>query len=78
MVVLRLTIRETAESIQRQFGGKLVPDWKLRRVVDAMETADTLSIQRVGPYRTIADTDVATVADELRRLGWLESEAVPC
>ena len=78
MQILRLTIRETAESIQRQFGGKQVPDWKLRRVVDAMEAADTLSVQRIGTYRTIADTDVRIIADELRRLGWLESEAVPC
>lgn len=74
MQVVRLTIRETAESIQRQFGGKLVPDWKLRRVVDLMEAADTLVVQRVGMYRTIADADVQAVADELRRVGWLPIE----
>jgi hypothetical protein len=78
MHVLRLTIRETAAAVQRQYGGKLVPDWKLRRIVDAMETRDALQVQRIGPYRTIADVDVAKIATELERVGWLKQEPTSC
>ena len=72
---IRLTIRELGESIQRQFGGRLIPDWKLRRVVDDLEQADTLNVQRVGRYRTVSAADVETIADELRRLDWLTTAA---
>ena len=75
---VRLTTREVGESIHRQFGGRLVPDWKLRRVVDSLESQDTLEVQRIGNYRTITTDGVVVLADELRRLGWLESEAGPC
>lgn len=75
---IRLTIRETAESIQRLYGGRLIPDWKLRRIVDSLESQDALDVQRIGMYRTVSADDVGIVANELRRLGWLESEAVPC
>jgi hypothetical protein len=77
MTQLRLTLTEVAGSIERQHGRR-TPIWKLRRVVDYLESADSLDVQRVGNYRTIADGDVPIVAAELRRLGWLESEAVPC
>ncbi len=72
---IRLTIRELGESIQRQFGGRLIPDWKLRRVVDALEDADALNVQRVGRYRTVSANHVGTVADALRRLDWLRDAA---
>ena len=75
---VRLTIRETAESIQRQYGGRLIPEWKLRRTVDALESADSLGVQRIGMYRTVSADDVGIVAQEMRRLGWLGSEAVSC
>jgi hypothetical protein len=78
MHVLRLTIRETAQAIQRQFGGALVPDWKLRRVVDAMESTDAISVQRVGTYRTIADSDVSIIASQLQQLGWIRTEVSSC
>jgi len=74
---LRLTITEVADSVERQFGRRF-PAWKLRRVVDSLESDDSLDVQRIGQYRTLAAKDVRIVADELRRLGWLESEAVPC
>ena len=74
---LRLTLTEVAGSIERQFGRR-IPVWKLRRVVDLLESQDSLDIQRIGTYRTLAAGDVGIVANELRRLGWLESEAVPC
>ncbi len=74
---LRLTITEVAGSIHRQFGQR-VPIWKLRRVIDDLETRGALNVQRVANYRTVSDCDVAIIADELRRLGWLESEAIPC
>ena len=75
--VLRLTLTELAESLGRQFSRK-IPIWKLRRVVDSLESQDALDVQRVANYRTISDGDVQIVANELRRLGWLESEAEPC
>lgn len=76
MQTIRLTIKESAGSIQRQFGGRLVPDWKLRRVVDILEDQGSIDVQRVGTYRTIAGSDVAILANELRRIGWLKSEAI--
>ena len=72
MQSLRLTIREAASSINRQFGGRLVPDWKLRRVVDALESSGSLDVQRIGTYRTVAANDVAVIAAELTRLGWIK------
>ena len=78
MLNIRLTIRETAESIQRQYGGRLIPEWKLRRIVDLLESQDLLDVQRIGMYRTVSANDVGIVADELRRLGSLESEGVSC
>lgn len=75
---VRLTTREAGESIHRQYGGTPVPQWKLRRVVDSLESQDTLEVQRIGNYRTITTDGVVVLADELRRLGWLESEAGPC
>lgn len=77
VTVLRLTMTELVDSIDRQFGGR-VPIWKLRRVVDSLESQQRLEIQRIANYRTVCDSDIGIVADELRRLGWLESEAVPC
>ncbi len=76
MRTIRLSIHETAESLQRRYGGRLVPDWKLRRIVDLLVTHDLLDVQRIGLYRTVSANDVSIIADELRRLGWLESEAV--
>lgn len=76
MRTIHLSIRETAESIHRLYGGHRVPDWKLRRIVDSLESHDSLDVQRIGQYRTVSADDVGVIADELRRLGWLESEAV--
>jgi hypothetical protein len=79
MQVIRLTIREAAAAVQRQHGGRVVPDWKLRRVVDCMEVADQIEVQRVGTYRTISSDDIGKIADELQRLGWLtQREPVTC
>lgn len=74
MRTIRLSIRETAESIQRLYGGHIVPDWKLRRIVDALDSRDSLDVQRIGMYRTISADDVGIVADELHRVGWLKRE----
>lgn len=71
--ILRLTIPETAASIERQFA-TIIPVWKLRRVVDSMESTGCLFVQRVGNYRTISGEDVGQIAAELQRLGWLNSE----
>ena len=71
---LRLTIPEVADSIERQIGRRF-PAWKLRRIVDSLESADSLGVQRIGLYRTVSADDVCIIADELRRLVWLESEA---
>lgn len=74
---LRLTITEVAASFERQFG-RSFPAWKLRRLVDSLESQDSLNVQRIGLYRTVSADDVGIIANELRRLGWLESEAVQC
>lgn len=74
---LRLTIREAAEAIARQFNAAVVPDWKLRRVVDSLFERDLLDLQRVGPYRTIDADDVPSIAAELESLGWLKRKQQP-
>jgi hypothetical protein len=74
---IRLTITELAASIERQYGTK-IPNWKLRRVLDSMESSRTIDLQRVAKYRTVCGDDVGIVASEPRRQGWLESEAVQC
>ena len=73
----RLTITDVVASIQRRCG-TTIPVWKMRRVVDSSESVGSLDVQRVANYRTISGDDVGTIADELKRLGWLESEAVSC
>ena len=71
MQSIRLTIKESAASIHRQFGGRLVPDWRLRRLVDVLENQGTLEVQRIGTYRTISADDLGILAGELQRLGLL-------
>jgi len=78
MQVVRLTTRETSLAIQRQYGGKLIPEWKMRRVVDDLEARDIISVQRAGAYRTIADSDLQVIANELRRIGRLAIEVTAC
>ncbi len=73
---IRLTMRDVAESIQRQYGGVIVPDWKIRRVVDDLEQDDMIVVQRVGRYRTVSDNDIKTIATELHRLSWLTESPV--
>ena len=63
---LRLTLTELARSVERQFG-RTVPVWKLRRIVDLLEAKDSLDVQRIGLYRTVAADDVHVIATELRR-----------
>lgn len=72
---LRLTITEVADSVERQFGRRF-PAWKLRRIVDSLESLDSLGVQRIGLYRTVSADDVGIIVAELRRLRWLESEAI--
>ena len=74
---LRLTLTELAGSIGRRFGRE-IPIWKLRRVVDVLESQDAISIERVANFRTISDSDVETVATELDRIGWLDRKAAAC
>ena len=77
MQTTRLTISKAAQSIQERFGGPLCPDWALRRIVDGMGEAGLITVQRVGQYRTVLPEDLAPIAEELRRLGRLESEVAP-
>lgn len=74
---LRLTMMELSGTIARQFGPQ-IPIWKLRRVVDVLESQDALDVQRIANYRTISDGDVEIVVNELRRLGWIKSAIVSC
>lgn len=64
-----LTMPEAAAAIQRQYGGKPVPIWTLRRIVDRLEADERLEVQRVGPYRTVMDTSISIIAEELHRRG---------
>ncbi|WP_373653382.1 hypothetical protein [Schlesneria sp. DSM 10557] len=76
---MRLTITDVAATIHSRHGGELIPAWKMRRVVDALDARNAIDIQRVGVYRTLALEDVDTVANELRRLNWLpQAESVSC
>lgn len=74
--VLRLTTTEATAAILRQYGHK-VPDWRMRRVVDAMESAERLDVQRMGNYRTVSANDLALIVDELRSMGCLPELEVP-
>ena len=74
MQTIRLTVRETARSIQTQYGGTLCPDWALRRLIDEMDAAGIISIQRAGLYRTIAFEDLPLIVKQLKKLGRLGSE----
>ena len=74
---LRLTLTELAASIGRQFGQQ-VPIWKLRRVVDTLESRDVLDVQRIANYRTVSDSDIEIVVKELQRIGWLKIGNFPC
>lgn len=73
----RLTLTEVASLIGRK-SGREAPIWKLRRVVDILESQQKLEVHRVGNYRTIADTDVGVVTQELKRIGWFNREVAPC
>ena len=55
-----------------------VPAWKLRRVVDPLESDNRLDVQRVANYRTVSDGDLGVVATELRRIGWLSRGVAKC
>lgn len=71
---LRLTIPEIAASIQRT-RGVLYPDWKLRRVVDDLESRGIIDIQRVCRVRTVSSADVNTIADDIEQSGFVSREA---
>jgi len=77
MQTIRLTVREAAQAIQRQFGGPLCPDWALRRIVDELDADGHIDLHRVGLYRAVASDDLSLIANELRRLGRLETEVTP-
>lgn len=73
-----LTTREISESIKRQYGGSVIPGWKLRRIIDDLDARNLLTVQRIGPYRAVAGSDIPIIAEELRRLCWLPSEVAAC
>ena len=77
MQTTRLTISKAAQSIQERFGGPLCPDWALRRIVDDMDADGHIDLHRAGLYRTVASDDLSLIANELRRLGRLETEVAP-
>ena len=55
-----------------------IPEWKIRRVVDALDD----NIPRAGRYRLVPRGTLATLTLELQRQGWLPSlpqqEQEPC
>ena len=68
MKAIMLTLPEIQGSIYRQFGCN-VPVWKLRRVIDVLESQGVIDIQRVANFRTVSDGDVPKIVEELRRIG---------
>lgn len=66
---MRLTVNQAALEIQKQFGGDLQPDWRMRRVLDALDDANLISIERTVNYRTITSEEIPIVAAELKRRG---------
>jgi hypothetical protein len=74
---LRITLSELSERLGKRFD-RQVPVWKLRRIVDSLESQNILDVQRIANYRTISDGDINTVAEHFVRMGWAEREAVSC
>lgn len=66
--VIRLTTAEAAAAIQRQYG-HVVPDWRMRRVIDAMGQEERLDVQRMGNYRTVPGDQLGLIVAELERIG---------
>ena len=73
----RLTLPQLAGLIGNQFK-RDIPVWKIRRVVDDLNSRDRLDVQRVGNYRTVSEDDAGIVSGELKRIGWFDREAIPC
>lgn len=63
-----LTIPQAAEAVS-QACGVFVPDWKVRRVVDALGT----EVHRAGLYRLVPRSMIGDIIKELRRQGWLQT-----
>lgn len=59
---LRLTVPEVVDSIQRTTG-KRYSHWTVRRVIDGLDSAGEINVQRCGLYRTVASSDVARIAE---------------
>jgi hypothetical protein len=78
MQELRLTTAEVIGSIKSQYGGRICGQRTLGRVIDQMETEGRLTVQRMAAYRTVAESDVPVIADELIRTGRLEAEMATC
>jgi hypothetical protein len=68
-----LTVPQLAEELTRQTE-TLVPDWKARRVVDALAP----NLPRVVNYRLIPRTMVPAIIQELTRQGWFDRGTAPC
>ncbi len=64
----RITTGEARREVARLNGEPPVPDWRMRRTLDALAIAGKITLERIGQYRTISDADVPTVADELKQL----------
>ena len=56
----RLTLPQLAGLIGSRFK-RDIPVWKIRRVVDSLESLGAIEIQRVGNYRTISEGDAGTL-----------------
>ncbi|MEI8022467.1 MAG: hypothetical protein WCH39_29930 [Schlesneria sp.] len=68
-----LTLQELAKRIEGDYSGVVIPQWKLRRVVDSLNNKGSIVIQRFGLCRAVSSECVTTVADELRRIGWMDT-----
>jgi hypothetical protein len=69
---MRLTANQAAQEIQKQFGGELMPEWRMRRVIDAL--AASLTIELIGRYRTIPSEELPIVATELQPMELIPRE----
>ena len=75
---VRLTTAEVFELIRKRCEGRICSEGTLRRVMDKMENENRLEVQRLGRWRTVEFDSIPSIAEELRKTGRIQSEAVPC
>ena len=67
------TTAEAARTLTDRMGVR-VPEWKVRRVSDALD----FEIQRFGPYRLLTANNLDAIEESLRESGWKGGKVTTC